>query len=248
MGSNISDGRLVEKINNGKNDFVCLRTLRGFFILMIVFFHAGNIFGRVGAETFKLKYIYEYGGFLGNIFFFMSSGFLTCMVYKKRIMQEGCTFSKFFIGRLKKILPIYYLTNLLLLIYIYYINGVTGTSVDRILRTVLLIQSGWKKAEFPFNGVGWFVNVLFLLYVIFYLICYVSKCIGCESSFVYLTIAWCVVGYCIHQSGCTLPFLSWQNSQGYIAFSTGILTYEVWNYLGGQKYFRMGFLHSLFYF
>lgn len=196
------------------------------FIFMIVFFHIGSIYNFPGNDSLKMKYVYEYGGVVGNVYFFMSSGFLITSAYKEKIIANDIAYVSFISRRLKKLFPIYVITNIILIVYSYCINGISAISLDRVLRTFLFVQSGWKKAEFPYNGVCWFVNVLVLLYTFFYFSCYLTKISRNRNLFTYLSLGLLILGYLIHGEGCKLPFLTWMNAQGYISFAMGILIFE----------------------
>ncbi len=93
-----------------KKRFAGLDGLRAIFCIGIVIYHVNEPLRWGGIKW--LDPVYKYGGYFGNSMFFMLSGLLTAYHYKNKIIQQESTFRAFMEKRIRKIYPLYFLTNL----------------------------------------------------------------------------------------------------------------------------------------
>lgn len=129
-----------------------LNGLRALAMLGIFLFHSGLLLNGTFPVTF----------------FFMLSGFVTyySMYDKASDISLGNQIS-WIINKLKKLYPIHFITYIASIIIRW--NWVSKLSmVEFIKKSVLnlcLIQSLFKDEIFNFNGLSWFLSVIFILYV-----------------------------------------------------------------------------------
>lgn len=125
--------------------------LRAVFGMGIVIYHAGSAFGAPFSGA--LGPVYQYGGYFGNYFFFLLSGFLAN--YQKVETGEG-PFWGSLRKRLRRVYPVYTLSNLAMMVF------ETGAlSLGRTCATFLMVSTG-GVFPMPYNFPGWFLCVLLL--------------------------------------------------------------------------------------
>lgn len=127
------------------------------------------------------SFIGSYGGTLGNYMFFLLSGFLLSYGYRQRIAGREISFREFLMRRLRKLYPLYILSNLVMLLGDLVQHGISGINLKRIVLTILLQNGGGLETAHPYNGPSWFVSALLVCYMAYYFVAYMSRnqpCMG----------------------------------------------------------------------
>lgn len=200
-----------------------LTSLRGIFIVLIVLFHIRETFNYCFPNMFNIanKYIY-----LGNAYFFMVSGFLTNHTYKTRILDKKINFFAFVKRKVQKLYPLYFLSNLyLLIVNIYSIGFNNAFKIKDVLIIASMTCWGWVKNVRPYNFPCWFVSVLVLCYILYFLL---VKLFGANLKYYMISICFMVLlgGFLILKDY-EFPFLYLQNGEAYINFFMGVFLNEI---------------------
>lgn len=204
--------------------FDSLYALRGAGILCIILYHSGIYWNEIFSNAFS--FLYSYGGQIGNAFFFMLSGFLLAYTNREKIQREQMNFSTFIKKRLLKIYPLYFLVNVVCIVVIGIIIRKTVGSLKQIVLNSLLIHWGWVETVSPLNGPCWFLSVIFLCYIIFFFICWISR--NNRNAFMYLSLVMFFWGYIILARGIDFPFCGTQNGEGFMNFFFGCFICELY--------------------
>lgn len=200
-----------------------LTGLKGIFICCIVITHTlpeTPLFNSIPGSAF-LKL---YGGLLGNIMFFMLSGYLISLGYQQRIRNRQLCFRDFFMRRLSKLYPMYIISNLMAFPTHIAFFGASAFNLKRIVMTVLLQSGGGLDPVFPYNGPTWFLSALFVCYVLYYVIAFHAKHTTQYRCFIGAGI---VLGYTLNLYTLNIPFCFNQNGFAYMSFFIGCALAEI---------------------
>lgn len=213
--------------------FYQLDSLRGIFILGIVIYHVNAYFDA--AFSGILGPVYKYGGYFGNYFFFMLSGFLTAYTYRSALCEGRLSFSGFMARRLRRLYPLYILTTVVQLCLRILLHETAGITTKAIFLNILMIPSGWIYDGMPFNTPLWFVSVLMLCYIIFFALCRLSgKDDRRYRALVILLMLWRLV---LEIGNLDIPFCYNYDGEGFLNFFTGCLLFEMYSRLD-KSYIR----------
>ena len=208
-----------------KKDYRALTSLKGLFILIIAVHNTLTItplFSSVPGTAF----IRLFGGFLGNSMFFILSGFLFSLGYKHRIQEHSVSFPEFLLRRLKKLYPMYILSNGVALLIEIGHYGVSAINLNKIVLTALMIGG-------PYNNPTWFLFVLFACYILFYGICYFAK--SSTHYMVYITAA-VFVGYTLMDADLKILFLRSGYGTAYLNFFLGCILAEIYPVISEKQH------------
>ena len=211
--------------------FDALTGLKGLFSLVIVFFHTLPMTPLIQKIPLT-SFVKSYGGSIGNCFFFVTSGFLIALGYRDRIRSGGITFGDFLVKRLRKLYPLYLITNLVSLLINIFRFGAGVINIRRILFTLLLQNGGGLSAEYPYNGPSWFISALFVCYLAFFFIACHSKHTTAYRCLVAAGILW---GYSILSGQWTVPLAFAHHGDSFFGFFTGCALAEVYPLLCEKK-------------
>ena len=203
--------------------FQSFNGLRFVFILGIVLFHTHKRFSSPFNRL--LHPVYQFGGYFGNYMLFMLSGFCVAHRYGKELLTRQKNILSFLMYRLRKIYPMYALSNVISLLLVLPESGMGVIKLDRIVETFTLTTVGWIHNRVPYNVPSWFVNVLFQIYCYYGGICYISN--TNQSIYLFLLICGAIHGYILIDRKITLPFSYVHNGEGFFSFFTGALLYEL---------------------
>lgn len=205
----------MEKIRR----FEALDGLRAIFGLGIVFYHINKMFDL---ESYNiLAPVCEYGGYFGNYIFFILSGFLISCSYKERLRNGTCEFREYMGRRLKRLYPIYFLSNLAIIF-----SGTVALSPQRTLATFLMISTGWFfNGDTPYNLPSWFLCVLLICYLLYYLIGRLSARFPKVYPILCLTLT--LGGAALEKLDWSIFFLFRVCGEGYMNFFLGVLLAEI---------------------
>jgi hypothetical protein len=132
--------------------------LRAFAAIAVYFNH----FGLPGFSPNWLSNISTNGG-LGVPFFFVLSGFVLALAYENRSLIAR----QFFIDRIARIAPTYYVGILIILFYLYITNVF---QFDYVFLVHLFGLQAWfptSDSGFAYNGPAWTISVEMFLYATF---------------------------------------------------------------------------------
>lgn len=205
-----------------KRYYPSLGSLKGLFILIIAFhntLNGTNLFSQIPGADFLIKYC----GAMGNAMFFMLSGFLISSSYKDRIQSHSVALKDFLLGRLRKLYPMYLISNAVSLLVEISRYGVSAINVEKVIFTVLLQGGGGIGTHAPYNRPTWFLSALLVCYILYFAVCYFAKS---HTHLISCIIAGIVVGYTLLTSNLDLPFLSPSNGTAYLNFFLGFLFAE----------------------
>lgn len=147
--------------------------------IAIVLYHYNKLTGGMHSDPqlpwyFVLQLAYVHGGKLVELFFIIS-GFCFVVFYKDQIMHNEIQFRNFMIHRFFKILPSYWLSTLLIIIFSIASNALIDsmiTGAGRSMTEWLFLPLNFLCLDFanPINGVAWFLTVNLICYVLYYFI------------------------------------------------------------------------------
>ncbi len=215
---------------NRQNYYPSVDGLKGIFIFFIVLHNllpafppAGNA-GRIIDAIPLTSFISIYGGTLGNGLFFMLSGFLMATGYQNKIRQHSIAFPDFLCKRLRKLYPMYILTNFFMLVLSVLEYGPSGVNLKRVIATAL-IQLGGGLRMHPYNGPSWFLSSLFLCYMLYFAVSYFTS--G-KTSYFFSLVSGVLMGCAILAADWDISFLHYQTGMGILNFSIGCIMAEVY--------------------
>lgn len=147
-----------------------LTSLRFIFALFVFFSHTeGYLDNNQKYKSFYDAFLYE--GYLGVSFFFILSGFILAYNYKEKFLLKQTNTAKFWIARVARIYPLYFLTFLISIpVSInYLINLKIITIVSVTFSHIFLIQSfiPSKVFYFNFNNPSWSISNEMFFYLLF---------------------------------------------------------------------------------
>lgn len=115
--------------------------------------------------------------------FMIISGFSLCCGYYEKILHQSISIVEFYKKRYKKILPFFTLLVLMDCLTDFSLNSVIEGIADITLVFALL-----PNASISVIGVGWFLGVVFLFYMLFPFYCFLMR----NKKHAWLTFAVCV--------------------------------------------------------
>ncbi len=126
-----------------------LQALRALAALSVLYYHSG--YAAFGAHT-------DIGGVA---LFFVISGFLSCHIMTTDPTRNGCTF---FLRRIKRIAPLYWLATFLIL---FLAARPSSVPYEHIALSLLFVPHDSVYGAFPVHGVGWTLNIEMACYGLF---------------------------------------------------------------------------------
>lgn len=205
-----------------KGYYRALTSLKGLFILIIAFHNTlaeAPLFSRIPGADFLI----QFGGSMGNCIFFLLSGFLISGNYTHRIQSHGIPVRDFLLRRLKKLYPLYLISNAASLIIEILRYGASAINVEKVIFTILLQGGGGIGTHSPYNRPTWFLSALIVCYLVYYAMCYFA---ASRTHFISYVTAGIIVGYTAMTADRDLPFLSASNGIAYMNFFLGCLFAE----------------------
>lgn len=207
-----------------RNTFSSLTSLKGIFILVVAFHNTMLVHPLFDAFP-GTAFLTAFGGALGNSMFFALSGFCMSCGYRDRISSHAVSFKDFLWKRLKKLYPLYFITNIAALFLDIVRYGMSAINLEKIASTLLLKMGGGLRTEGPYNAPTWFLCTLFLCYVVFFFLCYHSK----TATHYYCAIALAIIlGRALATADLSFPFCSSSNGLGLMNFFIGCALAEVY--------------------
>lgn len=205
-----------------KRYYQSLGSLKGLFILIIAFHNTLNgsdLFSRIPGADFLIQYC----GTMGNVMFFILSGFLISGTYRDRIQTHSISCKDFLLRRLKKLYPMYLMSNGASLLVEISRYGASAINIEKVIFTILLQGGGGLGTHAAYNRPTWFLSALMVCYVLYFAICYFAKS---PTHFITCITAGIVAGYTLLTGEWDLPFLSPSNGTAYLNFFLGCLFAE----------------------
>lgn len=141
-----------------------INSARGIAILMVIMTHVSQLYMPNHPIRF-LKFMFEYCQ-MGVQLFFIASAFTLCNSHENR-KQESKPLRNFYIRRLFRIFPIYYLGIILYLILNYYLKSINNYTSANILNNILFLHGLVPSANNSIVPGGWSIGTEMLFYLIF---------------------------------------------------------------------------------
>ncbi len=211
-----------------KRDYRAVTSLKGLFILIIALHNTLSIttlFSNIPGTAF----IRLFGGTLGNSMFYILSGFLLSTGYRQRIQNHSICFGDYLLRRLKKLYPMYILSNVAALVQELVWYGVSAINVQKMVFTALLIRG-------PYNNPTWFLCVLFACYILYFFLCHFAK--SQTHYIVYMTMG-VIAGYSLIGANLEILFFRSVNGMAYMNFFLGCILAEVYPLLSEKLHRRL---------
>lgn len=120
-----------------------LAALKGLFIWIIVL-HNTFLIDALLEHIPGMAFIRIFGGDLGNSMFFMLSGFLISWGYRERIRNDCISFGDYLRRRIKKLYPMYAISNAAALLVAVWQYGVSAINLKKShLPSCCCREAGW---------------------------------------------------------------------------------------------------------
>lgn len=202
-------------------------------VIIACFFHlkqAGFVDGKELAfmeDNLFFSFLYAYGGYFVE-FFFVLSGFIFWMHYAPGIRAGNYRFHDYWKRRIIRIFPLMIsslvITAILQEIYRIQFDHYWLWCSDNTLFTFVLNCFGLQDLfsfSYSFNCPAWTLTIFFVLWILFYIVVYVSK--GNTNVEMYWCAAFIIIGLSILLSypDSKLPFLKYNFGRGYVGFFIG---------------------------
>lgn len=211
--------------------FPGLDGLRAIFCIGIVLYHVNESFQSPFPSL--LNPIYHYGGYFGNYTFFIISGLLIACHYKIKIFQKEIHFTAYIGKRIWKIYPLYFLSNLALVLLLLLQNDIASLSMRKLCGSFLMMATGWFFQDTPYNLPTWFICVLLLCYILYYCVTAISS--RFPKLYMPLCIFLIILGAVLETGEWNVPFLYRTNGEGYMNFFIGTMLAEIYTHSGVKK-------------
>ncbi|GAA3925765.1 acyltransferase [Chitinophaga oryziterrae] len=186
--------------------------------------------------------LYPYLAMLYNLsplvvdLFFLLSGFIFFWFYSEKIASRETSFGNFLLFRFTRLYPVHFMTLIVLVVLqpiVYNLNGhnfiVHNNDAWHFLLHLFLIQT-WGFEKTPalngFNGPSWSASVEVLLYLIFFLLCWL-KLHKNKVVIVGIVLFALVVQYIYPMIG-----------QGIYSFFLGALVYHIYHWAAQKNYLK----------
>jgi peptidoglycan/LPS O-acetylase OafA/YrhL len=143
-----------------------LTSLRFFFALMVFLSHL------IFVQNVRLVYIYNrffHEGRLGVAFFFILSGFVLSLNYKKSLLAGTIQKKEFWLARFARIYPLHVLTLIIAIPVVHDLQGNLITAIGKLCSNLFLVQSFIPSENwyFTFNDPSWSISDESFFYLLF---------------------------------------------------------------------------------
>lgn len=224
--------------------FFSLDAIRGVAALIVVlchwqfFFYKDDFAPLPSLESAGLP-LYPYLAMVYNLapyavdLFFLLSGFIFFWFYGDKIASRDTSFNHFFSYRFTRLYPVHFITLMSLVILqpiMYNLNGhyfiIHNNDTYHFILNLLVIHTwGFEKtpALSGFNGPSWSVSVEMLLYLVFFLLCWMKL----QRN--KLVIAFIIV------LAMGIQYIHPMVGQGLYSFFLGAMVYHVYHWVIQQK-------------
>ena len=159
-------------------------------------------FVRSQQPFFKLiEPAYKFGS-VAVQFFFILSGFIFFMFYKKKIENKKINFNNFLVLRLSRLYPLHILTLLAMLLFqkLYFLLNneffvYQANDLKNFILHLFLIQEWGFKIAWAYNAPVWSISVELFLYIIFFIfsLFYIKNLFQSFLSIIIIFFLYCVI-------------------------------------------------------
>lgn len=203
-----------------------LKCLGGIIVVFIHYQQLMDLKFEQGTNFYGGRF---YWGFIVELFF-MISGFLTVMSYKKK--ENG--FAEYIKHKIIRIYPMGVISTIIYIIFCYAYKYMVGewwldrsAELWKSFASILLIHQGTVISDISRapNNPTWYLGVLMLCYVVFYCSIWLGR--RYRILPIYFQIAVIFIGIGIISYKIDLPLPNRFAARGYCAFFMGIVIYEI---------------------
>lgn len=216
-----------------KKYFPMFDYLRFACCLLIFLYHYDGIcgFGLRINKSRTLDFIIRNGNEAITLFF-MLSGFCMACRYRELIEKRRISFGSYAWGHYSKFLTMILVTmpiTIIKSICMYKAGLDTMPNLFGFILDLFGIRTGYGiHSSFGYNGPLWFINVLFLMYILYYFVVYVSK--G-QTGYVVVCLTLALFAVSQQAIGTIAVFVLNANCYvGIAGFFIGTLLYEIYDY------------------
>ena len=218
-----------------KERYVQLDIVKGLFSFFVITAHftymmlvnTGNELANQGLFDFTVN---TYGLYFVLEFYFIVSGFFIACGYRDKICAD-MSFKSFMLKRIAGFIPLVFLSEFLSGLIVPLLYSLVCSAPLEIpnfylwFESLLMCAKGYVEyaGVYPISVITWYVDVLIIAFVMYWLICYVSR--KRPGAYVPLCILGAFFGYvCLYFID--FPLMWESNGRGYCAFFVGVLLYE----------------------
>lgn len=195
--------------------------------ILIVFHHFQQNTGAFYENFPNFWGSWFYWGYIVELFFLLSGYFM--YRYVAKIQSGELSLGKWVGLRAKRLLPMVAISSVAYEASILIYKAITGTvwpyfgelSLFGTIITALGIQGGYAFTNPGVNNPVWYVSILILCYVVFYIICALSKKLNCSP--IYFFVFMILLGVSTQTFNTNQPFLTVSVGRGYYSFFFGLI-------------------------
>lgn len=210
-----------------KRKELCLESLKGIGACVVAFAWHYQHFSPSSSPFYNLIPVsYNYGWLMVELFF-MLSGFGMMIGYKDKIQNHQISFEEYFIKRLFRLYPLFFITLLIVtFLQFFYIARIgepftyPNFDVYHFILNLLCIQDGIVGTEWSFNAPSWCISICLFCYIIFYYCVYISKR---ESEIYYKLVILALIGSSALILNVNYPLFNTLMGRGVLCFSIGAI-------------------------
>ena len=183
--------------------------------------------------VFKLFPLTCSHSWLATDVFFVLSGLGITLGYKDKIYNHNIRFFDYMKKRIGSVYPLHIFTMIVIGILQHFYMANNGFYLAHyeydefhLLLNILLVQNGLLGVEQSFNGPAWFLSIVLGMYILFYLITYISGKLKTTLFYKSMMVLFIISGSVIYYNYLAYPIFNHFTARGLISFSIGMLIAE----------------------
>ncbi|MDR2337618.1 MAG: acyltransferase [Deltaproteobacteria bacterium] len=212
--------------------------MRGFAAIIVAFFWHYQLFFKQQPFSILGNWFYNFGWIMVDLFFVLS-GFIFYIFFWKKIYTHTMSLKDFVIRRLSRLYPLHVLTLFIVFCFVTakkYNSSIEifegfDYSLSCLGLSIFMLQNGWVTTKESFNAVAWSISIEFMMYLIFFCICWYST----NKKYLIYSIILIYFGLLVYFSGINTLLLNAQTARGLIFFFGGMITGEIYKHLNYLK-------------
>lgn len=227
------------------NRIQSLTGIKGFGAIVIAFL----VHYQVMCEGFfPFSTFFPFLSFRGFFFvemFFLISGFGMTLGYEERIRTHAIDFNQYIKKRIFVFFPLHIISLVLCALFqVLYIHKMgraifyEGTDVCNFVLNCLLLQSGLIGYIETFNAPSWYLSVIVMIFVVYYVIVYHSKCK--RNIFRYMGLI-AIISIIVLYNDFEYPIFNMFTARGFLSYYTGMVIARLYQKNNAENG-RLGFI------